>query len=1197
MRIAIREQLALLVLSTTLVALAVVSVPTWLYVNNHIAGNLRSGLSLTASLKASRITSLLELIQTSCYTMGSRLLIQEALGDFYSLGESNWQGAAIDITSALSVGATTGLLQVRIYSRNRTGNPLGLLNVTAANVPHIVLPYTAPNGSQVTLGDPDYGYPPMLYPNITYLDLDRGNAIRPDVPATVAEAFPGVRISRNGGLLLGPLAINETTALVSVSVPIRDNNDRFILGYMTVLATASPIIQVRDSREGMGESGMVLIVGPTEASNRFDASLPPSNETYTPPRDEFAKLDVHFVLPPNAEDDESLGRHSDHLLSRGTAGDPFPVADYPAALAAFSGRSETVNNASAMLHTRNEQGVKVSVGYARTQTPLANWTVIVEKSKKEAYQPISTLSDILLGTVFGTAAILALLALPCAHVGVMPIRKLKAATEKSVSPPGYEECFTDSDGYSSDLPPTASQKSKRNIITTVSHLLWRAKPANATASHDTARRTFKIPGKVDVRRHWIRDELTELTDTFNSMSDELVKQYNSLDDKVAERTKQLSESKKAAEAANESKTLFIANISHELKTPLNGILGLCAVCMEETDIAKIKQSLKVVYGSGDLLLHLLEDLLSFSKNQIGHQVMVEPRVFRLADVRSQILAIFDKQAREGQIDFSVSFSSACSLFEGDGEPYQSTPSPNLPKVPKLEDVALWGDQHRILQVIINLVGNSLKFTPSQGRVEVSIRCAGEDTPSQQHEDVSRSSSVSKGHSRGARRRRGSSSVQSTVSAAAAGGPAASGPSLGRTALAINPMEPKASSMSDAGAVPGSKTFLFEFVVRDTGPGIPQHLQDKVFEPFVQGDPGLSKKFGGTGLGLSICQQLASLMGGSIDLDSTEGSGSTFTMRIPLRFARGRWSSVDCTAGGGENAAPEPGWGPQADGGGSSTGSTAPDPAAWAGGAGTPRRSLEERTPSSSLSSQPRLVGLRQPYFSVNLPTATGPSESSPSPSLPSVIKKAAAAAARDGDDAQTSKLRVLVADDNSTNVEVVRRMLKLEDISDVTIAKDGQEAYELVKSTMESNDPFDVIFMDVQMPNVDGLQSTRLIRGMGFTSPIVALTAFSEESNVRECINSGMNEFLSKPIRRPALKQVLQQFATIPEEPESPSSPTLPASRKVRPLSLSPTSNPHPSPAAANADAAAAAAVSLHAGEEERGETELPPSPPFHDSR
>lgn len=151
------------------------------------------------------------------------------------------------------------------------------------------------------------------------------------------------------------------------------------------------------------------------------------------------------------------------------------------------------------------------------------------------------------------------------------------------------------------------------------------------------------------------------------------------------------------------------------------------------------------------------------------------------------------------------------------------------------------------------------------------------------------------------------------------------------------------------------------------------------------------------------------------------------------------------------------------------------------------------------------------------------------------------------------RLRVLVADDNSTNIEVVSRMLKLEDIYDVTIAKDGQEAYDLVKANMDRNLRFDVIFMDVQMPNLDGLESTRLIRKMGYSAPIVALTAFSEESNVKECMESGMDEFLAKPIRRPALKQVLKRFATIPEEPETASLYPKPPSDRT-----SPTGATHP---------------------------------------
>ena len=175
---------------------------------------------------------------------------------------------------------------------------------------------------------------------------------------------------------------------------------------------------------------------------------------------------------------------------------------------------------------------------------------------------------------------------------------------------------------------------------------------------------------------------------------------------------------------------------------------------------------------------------------------------------------------------------------------------------------------------------------------------------------------------------------------------------------------------------------------------------------------------------------------------------------------------------------------------------------------------------SVLDQQPRLVGLSQPFFATT-------------PNRPMSKEDQLAAIDRAMANKGQGKLRILVADDNSTNVEVVSRLLKLEDIYDVTVAKDGREAYEIVKATMEGDEHFDMIFMDVQMPNLDGLQSTRLIRRLGFSAPIVALTAFAEESNVKECMESGMDEFLSKPIRRPALKKVLAKFATIPEEPET----------------------------------------------------------------
>ena len=159
--------------------------------------------------------------------------------------------------------------------------------------------------------------------------------------------------------------------------------------------------------------------------------------------------------------------------------------------------------------------------------------------------------------------------------------------------------------------------------------------------------------------------------------------------------------------------------------------------------------------------------------------------------------------------------------------------------------------------------------------------------------------------------------------------------------------------------------------------------------------------------------------------------------------------------------------------------------------------------------------------------------------------------AKIAEDAKRSggKIRVLVAEDNKVNQEVVLRMLKLEDIYEVDVAKDGQEALDYVKASMDPNGtneggeerkPYNLIFMDVQMPNVDGLQSTRLIREIGYQAPIVALTAFAEESNIKDCLESGMNYFLSKPIRRPQLKKVLKEYcAPIPEENEEVTPPAL----------------------------------------------------------
>ena len=619
-RVAIREQLAALVVFAVLVGLAILSVPVWIFVNNFVVGVESNGLSLTASLKAARISSELDLVQSSCQNIASRLLIQTDITNFYNKNWTGypdltaaWQRASDDIESALSAAGFTALLQARIYSRNTTGNRYGLVNITSAGLVSnpILLPYKLPNGVQPVLSDTEFGYPSALYPNLTYIDQNRTSPYLAGEEVFAASPFPDISLTNvtdGGGLLLGPLVINETFALLSVTVPIKSNRiPNFVLGYMTLVASARSLIDVQTSKEGLGTTGTVLIVGSNNPWNQFSSSVGASTGGWSPDHGAFSNQPVHFVLPPIAQSGQE-DRHSTHNYKSSGYNTPFPMSSYPVVFDVLYNNNSAVNNATATLSTTNEQGQKVAVGAARPSTTLVTWAVLIEQDDGEAYDPIKTLRNILLGCVFATAGLVLLLIVPCAHVSVMPIRRLKVATEKSIAPPGYEDDFdSDFDEENPSSGGTTSGRSEKGLIATLKRRLRKRRRARlrAEALAASSQRRFKIPARVDSKDHFITDELTELTDTFNAMTDELLQQYNSLDEKVAERTKELEISKKAAEAANESKTLFIANISHELKTPLNGIMGMCAVCMEEDDIVRIKQSLKTLYKSGRHSLHFL----------------------------------------------------------------------------------------------------------------------------------------------------------------------------------------------------------------------------------------------------------------------------------------------------------------------------------------------------------------------------------------------------------------------------------------------------------------------------------------------------------------------------------------------------------------------------------------------------------------
>jgi osomolarity two-component system sensor histidine kinase SLN1 len=800
-------------------------------------------------------------------------------------------------------------------------------------------------------------------------------------------------------------------------------------------------------------------------------------------------------------------RHSEYRASQTT----FPLAKYPAVLDALQTPRSTNDNSSSDLDTTNEQGYRVAVGVARPQSTLVDWVLVIEETHTEAFAPVSQLRKIILACVFGTAGFIAVAVIPLAHYSVTPIRKLKAATEKSIHPSPYHHNYGDQpETNGGAVLETLNAQSEKGgifgVFSNVVHGRWGR--SQGTASEDGRSKTFKVPGKVKESKHVVTDELTELTSTFNEMADELMIQYTRLEERVAERTRELEISKRAAETANESKTLFIANISHELKTPLNGILGMCAVCMGEDDLPRIKKSLKVVYKSGDLLLHLLNDLLTFSKNEIDSAIRLDEKEFNLADIKSQILTIFEKQVIEKHVHFTVKFIGAPAATETiiiDDEKHALTmASPSTshahgpPGTARMKDMILWGDQHRILQVLINLVSNSLKFTPEGGRVDVRIKCLGD------YEKPEGSTKISFDSRSNSQMRSRTPSFQSRDTQF--------GGSVAGSTFDHHFREREAPV--------NYRTLAFSFEVEDTGPGIPSHLQQRVFEPFMQGDLGLNRKYGGTGLGLSICSQLSRLMGGTIHLDSTVGKGSTFRVDIPLKFLKEMAPSTRSSSTAGSR--------PQSD-------IISLDDGANVRTSGANSPVVKPVDPQDL---QPRLVGLSQPFFAaappssppINNTTTTNPSSDTKRHVQPPTSSTAFKSALSAEDNNNTTKIRVLVAEDNAVNQEVVLRMLKLEDIYDVTVAQDGQEAYDTVKAAMSEGNKFDLIFMDIQMPNLDGLESTRLIRQMGYSAPIVALSAFAEESNIKDCMESGMDMFLSKPIRRPALKQVLKKFATIVEE-------------------------------------------------------------------
>ncbi|EWC43752.1 hypothetical protein DRE_07370 [Drechslerella stenobrocha 248] len=1167
------------VLVVSLTSLGVLAIVTWFNNQSLVTELRRSRLSLIGSLKS----------------------LTPSSDTRRNLTYANWNTSLIDTSLVLST--QSALQHVTVYSADFA---TVYLNVTSDSA----LPPTTPGFIEIQ----------DATGNHVGFNSQFGHTGFPDT------LFPTEK--PNGGrILLGPVRSlnNATTYLASVTVPIYNNTtaavlDKSILGYVTVVCTVDNIEATLSDYPTLGETYKYLLLGPVQGNEVEKDSGWPGNVSW------------RYVLPPIIST-EGEGRVGGFLSQIATAPD-------------YRG---------SVIDTRNPaNGARVAIGFAPVAYDLASWMLVVQMDYSEVSQPITHLRNLLLATVFGTGAGVVVVTCILATYAVRPIARLRDATEKTTRPPGYSPTAYDSE---TEEPPAIFDAGGDEAV---GESLRRRRPwwrrrltadkLEGRSSRARKGRNFRVPDKVPDKKHLVTDELTDLTTTFNAMTDELVKQYTHLEERVATRTAELKEQTQLANAANEAKSMFIANVTHELRTPLNGILGMCSVILTDPTLSPgIKRSLNTIYKSGDLLLFLLTDLLTFSRNQVaGVNVTLEEGEFYVRELVTQVKAIFVKTARDKGVELGIEITPDSGSTEV-GEP-------------SIQGV-LRGDLNRILQVVINLLSNALKFTPEKGSVQLRIAMLENtrgvaltihDTPQKDMPTlkIPQTAMINPNTTANLALKAKKQATSLTIPSLTTPGEL-SNSSAGEAYFDKGKEGEEEESGPEESKAPTEDPLIttrwFEFSVIDTGPGIPSHMHTKIFEPFVQGDLGLSRRYGGTGLGLSICKQLAELMGGVIELKSFEGAGSTFTLRIPLRaggfatqigtgysrpgsLATTRYTrnlppnlrprgEVDNVSTKSASTAFSSISGNQAEATrlvGFSQPFFAPEVVEDEGfrerrqnRAGERRQSRVDHSPPplpgipsyseahdgdrgdevggqrrptlERTSSSPAMLTPRNPegYFAgsarkatddrgkLTPPLTVGSNGSAPpepavtqtssaepakaeqrappppavtvSPSKSVRISKSAANPETAGESSSAPKkdkistkdlknkrasIKVLVAEDNRVNIQVIKKMLRLEAVTDVTMAEDGAVAVQKVREALSTGKKFDIILMDIQMPNMDGLQATKEIREMGYTSAICALTAFAEQSNVKECFDAGMDYFLAKPIKKHELRKVLQLYGS-----------------------------------------------------------------------